>query len=160
MTLPMRALALVALLALPAAAQPIGGPPPDGGPGRGGPPRFMSQLYPPTMVMQSQDEIGLSDVQRDRIKAAMVDAERELTDDRWALEAETEKVSKLLEQPQVDQAAVLAQMDRVLAAESKLKKRHFALLLAIRDALTPAQRAKLDGMRRRDRPGPPPMPPE
>ena len=161
MTIAPRALVLVALLALPAAAQPMGHP--DGGPGRPQPPRFMAQLFPPSLVMQSQAELALSDAQRERIKSAMVDAERDLTDDRWTLEAESEKLATLLGKQDGDQAAALAQMDRVLAAETRLKKRHFALLLAIRDALTPAQRAKLTAARTREPHapfGPPPGPPE
>jgi Spy/CpxP family protein refolding chaperone len=153
-----RAFALTVALAAPVAAQPMG--PPDGGPGGGrgfGPPRFLARLFPPSLVMRSQEQLKLTDAQRDAIKTAMVETERELVEVRWTLEAESEKLDQVLQREQVDEAAALAQMDRVLAAEDGMKRRHLALLVRIRNLLTPDQRAQLKTLQASEppRPGPP-----
>ncbi len=156
------ALALTVALAAPVAAQPMG--PPDGGPGGRpfGPPRFMSRIFPPSLVMRNQEELKLTDAQREIIKTAMVEAERELVDLRWTLAAESEKLDRLLDRDRIDEAEALAQMDRVLAAEDRMKRRHLALLIRIRNALTPEQRAQLQVLRSSEPlpPGPPGPPPD
>ena len=109
MTPAMRACALTLALVAAAAAQPMG--PPDGGPGGGrpfAPPRFLSRLFPPSLVMRNQDALKLTDAQRDAIKAAMVETERELVDVRWTLESASEKLDRLLQGEQVDEAQALA----------------------------------------------------
>jgi Spy/CpxP family protein refolding chaperone len=47
---------------------------------------------------------------------------------------------------------VLEQVDRVLALERDLKRTKIALLVRIRNTLTPEQQAKLNGMRMRKQP--------
>jgi len=136
--------ALVALLAATTAlAQPMRR-------GRGAP-RFVERMFPPRLVMRHQDAIALGAEQRDRIKQAMTETERSLVDLRWALEAELEKLAQLLDADAVDEAAALAQADRVMQAEQRLKKAHLTLLIRIKNVLTPAQREKLQALRGRDR---------
>jgi hypothetical protein len=49
----------------------------------------------------------------------------------------------------VDEAAVLAQADKVMGLEREVKKAHLALLVRIKNLLTEAQKAKLTELRRR-----------
>lgn len=153
MTYVSTAVLALALCAAPSAAQPMG---PGGPPGRHGPPAFLKRLYPPGLVMRNQDEITLTDAQRDAIKQAMADTERQLLDVRWSMEAEGEKLERLLDADPVDETAALAQVDRVMAAESQMKRRHLALLIRIKNLLTPEQRDRLRTLRGRvPIPGPP-----
>ena len=157
--------ALVAVLlcgAVPLSAQP--GPPPGGGGemiggGPPGPPAFLSQVFPPKMVMEHQQEIGLKPAQAAAIKQAMSETQQKLLDLQWRLDAESEALGKLLANDHVDEAAVLAKLDQVTTIEQQVKKVNFALLVRIKNELDPEQQAKLRALRPAHRFGPPPGPP-
>src|SRR5262245_32849485 len=104
------------------------------GPGMGrpfGPPPFLAQLFPPKLVMEHQQEIGLTPAQMDAIKQAMSDAQQKLVDLQWRLEAESEALGKLLAGDHVDESAVLAKLAEVTAIEQQVKKVNFTLLVRI-----------------------------
>lgn len=124
-----------------------GGPPP-------GPPPFMSQLYPPKLVMEHQSEIGLRPAQAEAIKKAMGETQAKLVDLQWKLDAGTEAITQMLSSDHVDQAAVLAKLDEVLATEQQVKRLNFALLVEIKNQLDSDQQAKLRTLRSVRRPGP------
>src|ERR1043166_4485708 len=76
----------------PARADPEmmgGGSPP-------GPPPFMRQVFSPKLVMEHQQEIGLRPAQVEAIKHAMNEAQQQLVDLEWRLNAESEALGKLL----------------------------------------------------------------
>lgn len=151
----------------PASAQPrppqgIGGPGVMGPPS--GPPAFLSQVFPPKLVMEHQQEIALTPAQVEAIKQAMNETQQRLLDLQWRLDAESEALGKLLSSNRVDEAAVLAKLDQVTGIEAQVKKTNFALLVRIKNQLDPQQQAKLRALRP-SRPGgpgggPPPPPPE
>jgi len=163
MTLRSR-VALVAVLLLGfgrAHAQPrpdMGGPGMMGG-GPPGPPAFLSQVFPPAVVMQHQQEIGLRSAQADAIKKAMTEAQAQLVDLQWQLEAESEALGTLLAADHVDEGAVLAKLATVTGIEQQVKKVNFTLLVRIKNQLDPEQQAKLRGLRRQAPPGPGAPPP-
>jgi RNA polymerase sigma-70 factor (ECF subfamily) len=76
-------------------------------------------------------------------------------------EGESEKLADLLKGDTVDEKAALAQSERVLAAEQEIKQVHLALLIRIKNQLTPAQQKQLRELRKESRehrrPPPPPM---
>jgi Spy/CpxP family protein refolding chaperone len=137
------------LLASPLAimAQPTGEPPM--GPGLPGmsPPAFIENVFPPSLIMRHETEIGLTDAQRDAITKLMEDAQKSLVSSQWDVERESQKLSKLLEPQHIDDAAALAQVDQAMKAEEKLKKAHLTLLIQIKNILTPAQQEKLRQLR-------------
>jgi Spy/CpxP family protein refolding chaperone len=161
---------LVPLLAVrPAASRPPGGPGgPEGPVGMaggvlgggppGGAPAFMEQLFPPRLVMENQQELGLKPAQVDAIKKAILEAQQKLVDLQWKLEADTEALAKMLAQDEVDEAAVLAKLAEVTASEQRVKTINLTLLVRIKNELDPAQQAKLRALRRArpQRPHPPP----
>src|SRR5262245_53800276 len=134
------------------------------GPGMGrpfGPPPFLAQLFPPKLVMEHQQEIGLTPAQMDAIKQAMSDAQQKLVDLQWRLEAESEALGKLLAGDHVDESAVLAKLAEVTAIEQQVKRVNFTLLVRIKNQLDPQQQAKLRALRPSfGPPGGPPPPPE
>lgn len=148
----------------PAWAQ--GGPPPGGGgaeiAGSGppsGPPAFLSKVFPPKLVMEHQQEIGLRPSQADAIKQAMNETQQKLLELQWRLDAESEALAKLLSSDHVDEAAVLAKLDQVTSIEQQVKKVNFALLVRIKNQLDPEQQAKLRALRPAHSFGPPGPPP-
>lgn len=128
------------------------GPPP-------GPPPFLRSVFPPKLVMEHQQEIGLRAEQADAIKDAMRQTQHALVDLQWRLDAETEALGKLLEADRADEAAVLAKLDEVTSIERQVKKANFALLVKIKNQLDSDQQAKLRVLRQRSRPEPPGPPP-
>ena len=104
-------------------------------------------LYPPELVMQHQIELGLGDAERQALRQAVQQAQVKFTDLQWRLSAETERLDAILRDPVLREAQVLAQVDRVLALERDLKRTKIALLVRIKNMLTPEQQAKLAGMR-------------
>jgi Spy/CpxP family protein refolding chaperone len=146
MTRARSAAALLALVALtPALA--VAGPPH----GRMGRPEFLDELFPPRLVMRHQSDIGLRPEQREAISKAMTATETRLVEVQWQLEEQSAALRKLLAQPSVDQAAALAQAERVMALEQEMKKAHLALLIQIKNQLDPAQQEKLRPLRAKRR---------
>jgi Spy/CpxP family protein refolding chaperone len=133
------------------------GPPPPGGPA------FLKYVFSPKLVMENQQELALTAAQTEGIKQAMNQTQQELLDVQWRLDAESEALGKLLATDHVDEAAVLAKLDQVTATEQQVKRINFALLVRIKNLLTPDQQAKLRTLMQRPGAGPggpPPPPPD
>jgi Spy/CpxP family protein refolding chaperone len=137
----------------------MGGPEVLGAPGPPGPPGFLAQLFPPKLVMEHQQEIDLRADQAEGIREAMKTAQQTLVDLQWRLDAESEKLGKLLAAAHVDEAAVIAKLDEVTEIERQVKKVNFTLLVRVKNQLDPQQQAKLRELRPAPRPGPPGAPP-
>jgi len=67
------------------------------------------------------------------------------------MQEETGRFGELLDKPLVDQAAALAQIDKVLAVEREVKRAHIGLLIQIKNQLTAEQQARLAQLRPADR---------
>ena len=128
-------------------APPMGQRPP--GPGPGGPDDWGRNFFPPELVMQHQSEIGLQESQRATLTSAIQQAQNKFMDMQWKLSAEGEKMGKLLQGAQVDEAQVLEEVDRILNLEREIKKAQISLMVRIKNTLTPAQQAKLAEIRSR-----------
>ena len=119
-------------------------------PGSGaGPDDWARHFFPPEMVMQNQGEIGLQDSQRAALSSAVQLAQGKMMEVQWKVGAEAEKLSRLIEKTQIDEAQVLEQVDRILGFEREIKKAQVTLLVRIKNTLTPAQQAKLAEIRGR-----------
>ena len=141
--------AILCLLAgFTAAQQP--GPPPAGGPDRGpkvypmGVDPLGQSLFPPELVMMNQQMIGLTDEQKSYLRTEIRDAQIKFTDLQWKLQDEGEKMFSLVRQPHVDEQQALAQLEKVLSVEREVKRAQIALLVRIKNKLTPEQQSKLD----------------
>jgi Spy/CpxP family protein refolding chaperone len=126
--------AMFLLLLLPAAASAQAG---------GGDDPFARYLFPPDRVMSHSLEIGLEDAQKTAIKNEVQKAQPKFTDAQFELQAEGERMIRLLQEKLVDETKVLAEVDRILAVEKEMKKAQITLLVRIKNVLTPAQQTKL-----------------
>jgi Spy/CpxP family protein refolding chaperone len=106
-----------------------------------------TNLFPPELVMQHQQEIGLSDEQRSFIMSEIQQAQQRATTQQWQLQREVETMAELLRHDTVDEARTIAQLDRVLAAEREIKRIQITLVVRIRNRLTADQRARLTALR-------------
>ena len=106
-------------------------------------------LFAPELVMRHAADLGLEERQRTAIKDAIQKAQSRFVDSQWDLQAETERMVRLLQARPVDEGAVLAQADRVMNLEREVKKTHLGLLVRIKNVLTAAQQDKLVALRRK-----------
>ena len=154
-----RVLALLILggaLARPALSQP----------GKPGEDPLARLFFPPELVLQYASDIRLQAEQRklivDAVKSVqgelfelqmqMVERSQELMKALGAVRTEQRAEAERAESAQrLDEAAVLAEVDKVLAVEREMKRRQMQLLIRIRNALTREQQQRL--MVYRDNPG-------
>ncbi len=100
-------------------------------------------FFPPELIMMSRAQIGLTNEQQDNIRTRVQKTQASSEDLRQRLESETAALSSLARKDKVDEAAVAAQLDRVLAVEHDLKHLQIGLLVGIKNLLTPEQQGKL-----------------
>ena len=100
-------------------------------------------LFPPEVVLMAGDQIGLTQDQREAFRAHVEKTQPRSNELTERLTRETAALSTLARQERVDEAALTAQLDKVLDAERDLKHLHIGLLAWIKNLLTPEQQAKL-----------------
>jgi Spy/CpxP family protein refolding chaperone len=107
-------------------------------------------LFPPDKVLGHAHELGLDDAQRKSIRGELQKAQPRFLDLQLDIQAEVEKMTQLLQEKPVDEAKVMAQLDRVLAIEKEAKKTQIALLVRIKNLLTPEQQSKMGALQKAD----------
>lgn len=133
------AICLLLALAAPArnSAQPPGEDP------------IAKHVFPPELVMKYGQEIGLDDRQRIALRETVQTVQSKFLDFQWDLQEESQKLVRLLQAQPVNEAAVLAEVDKVLALEREIKRAQISLLVKIKNLLTEPQQAKLLELRKR-----------
>jgi Spy/CpxP family protein refolding chaperone len=104
---------------------------------------FAGNLFPPELIMQNQQALGLSEEQKNFIKDELRKTPGLLTDVQFDLPKEMEKLVALMKQVPVDEAQTLTQLDKVLELERKIKRTHVGLLIRLKNNLKPEQQTKL-----------------
>src|SRR5215468_1286377 len=77
---------------------------------------FGDSFFAPELVMQHQEEIKLTDDQKNLLKGELRKAQLQFTELQWKLQDEYEKLAALVKQSHVDEQQTLAQLDRILDA--------------------------------------------
>lgn len=106
-------------------------------------------VFPPELVMQNQQAIGLSDDQKASLKTEMRQAQTHFTELQWKLQDEMERLATLLKPAKVDEQQALAQLEKVLSAERDIKHTQMSLLIRIKNHLTADQQARLQEIQKR-----------
>ncbi|HKZ53459.1 MAG TPA: periplasmic heavy metal sensor [Candidatus Acidoferrales bacterium] len=114
-------------------------------------------LFPPELVMANQRAIGLDADQKTYLRQEIAEAQSRFITLQWDLQDAMETLHNLLTQEQVNEPQVLAQLDKVLDAERRIKRAQMTLMVRIKNKLTPEQQAHLRELR--PRPPAPPRPP-
>ncbi len=104
---------------------------------------FAGAFFPPEIIYLTGEQIGLTSVQREAFRARVDTTQTRAAELGQQLTRETSALSALAKQDRVQEAALIAQLDRVLDAERELKHLHIGLLAWIKNFLTPEQQAKL-----------------
>lgn len=104
-------------------------------------------LFPPELIMQNQQAIGLEDVQKASMLAEISKAQGRLGEIQGQLQDAMTSLVSLLKPNTVDEPQVLAQLDKVLNSEREMKRTHLGLMVRIKNKLTPEQQARLQELR-------------
>jgi Spy/CpxP family protein refolding chaperone len=100
-------------------------------------------FFPPELVMQRQQEIGLTADQRNAIVNVIAEAQPRFVEAQWQLQPETAALAELVRGDRVDEQQVLAQIDRVLDIERQIKRLQIEMLIRIKNQLTLEQQQQL-----------------
>ena len=104
-------------------------------------------LFAPDQVLANQKAIGLDDAQRNYVRAEVLKAQTRFTELQFQLQDAMESLVMLLKQNPVDETQVMAQLDKVLNAEREVKHTQIALMVRIKNKLTPEQQSRLRQLR-------------
>ncbi len=102
-----------------------------------------AQFFPPDLVMNNADAIGLKQSQRLAIVADVKALQEDVAPLALRMEAARDRLVATLEKDNADEAAVLKALEDVLMIERNVKRRHITALLRIRNQLSREQRAEL-----------------
>ena len=100
---------------------------------------FKGKLFPPNIVLEHQDELGLTKEQFTAIRAAVVEVQSNVAEYEWDLRIAYQEIMAELDNSPVESDKVLELIDKVLAAENKVKKLQVAMLVELRNLLTDEQ---------------------
>jgi len=100
-------------------------------------------LFPPELVIQYQEALGLTEEKITLLETELHQAQARFADLQEQLQAEAEKMVELVKQGRPDESKTLAQLDKVLNLEREIKRAQIALLIKIKNSLTPEQQTKL-----------------
>jgi len=108
---------------------------------------FGQHLFPPELVMQHQQKIGLRSDQRTAITEAIQQLQARVVELQWRMQEEGQRLAEIFQRAQVNEGEALAQVDRVLGVEREVKRAHMTMLIRIKNTLTPEQQAMLRSLR-------------
>jgi Spy/CpxP family protein refolding chaperone len=112
---------------------------------------FKNYLFPPELVMQNQQALGLTEEQKNYLKTELRQAQQRFAELQWKLEDEMERLTLLLREHTADEPKALAQLEKVLAAERDIKHTQMSLLIRIKNHLKPEQQARLQDIQNKSR---------
>jgi hypothetical protein len=107
-----------------------------------------ARLFPPDLVLHNGEAIGLSDEKRQEIVSRVEKAQTRFQELEQALRKERDAMMAQLDREKPDEAAVLKQLDVLLAREREMKREQFGLMLSLRNMLTAEQQVRLKELRK------------
>jgi Spy/CpxP family protein refolding chaperone len=106
-------------------------------------------LFAPELIMQHQEELRLSDNQKNLLKVESRKAATRFTELQWQLQDEAEKLAEIVKRQHIDEQEALAELDKILDVEREIKHLQVALVVRLKNALTPEQQARLMEIKRK-----------
>ena len=137
-------------------------PQPPGQPAQAIPPHppgdpLAGNLFPPELVMQHKQAIGLTEQQKTAIREELIKASTHFNELQFQMQDEMETLAGLTKGTTIDEQRVLAQLDKVLAVEREVKRAQLAVAIRIKNKLTAEQQTQLQEIQRHMHQPPPPQ---
>ena len=101
----------------------------------------------PELVMRNQQELDLTEAQRNTIVHEIQQAQTQFTGLRWDVQNETQALERLLQARSGDETELLTQLDKILDLERDIKRTQLVLAVRIRNLLDEGQLNKLEEFR-------------
>lgn len=108
-----------------------------------------ANFYPPELVQHAHELIRLTEEQATLLKAEFAQTQERIAGLKQQVETEMEALGKLTQKSRPDEAAVLAQAGKAMKLENEMKQAQLALLVKIKNVLTPEQQQQLDKIKGR-----------
>ena len=108
---------------------------------------FKGTLFAPNIILEHQDELGLTKDQFTAIKAAVVEVQASVAEHEWDLREAYMKTLASLDETPIDEEQVLENVDAALLAENQVKKLQVRMLVRLRKLLTEEQVEYLQALR-------------
>jgi hypothetical protein len=102
-------------------------------------------FFAPALVLRNEQRIKLKPEQRTAITESVQQLQNKVVDLQSRMEQEGERLAKVVHRDEVSDGAALGQLDRVLAVERDVKRARIAMLIRIKNTLTPEQQEILRG---------------
>jgi Spy/CpxP family protein refolding chaperone len=99
--------------------------------------------FAPDQVLAHGETLGLDDRQVATVRRETRRIQEVFSAQYRRVRAAHRDLERMLAMPHADEGTVMATLDRILAIEWELKRLQVRLLLRVRNALTPAQQARL-----------------
>ena len=112
-------------------------------------------LFPPELVMQNRQALGLSEEQKAAIKDELMKASARFNDLNWQMQDEMETMANLTKGTTIDEQRVLAQLDKILNIEREVKRTQISLSIRLKNKLTAEQQTQLQQLQHQMQPRPP-----
>ena len=106
-------------------------------------PEFMQHLFAPELILGNARAIDLRPEQRQFMMNELKETQLRATEAQFGVYEAALQLNDLSEAAQIDEAAMVEAARLVFAAEGQVKEAHLTLLIRMRNALSPGQRAKL-----------------
>ncbi len=100
---------------------------------------FKGKLFPPKIVLEHQDALGLTKNQFKAIKAAVVEVQTNVAEHEWDMREAYRRVLAGLDEMPIDENSALENIRAVLLAENQIKLAQVTMLIKIRNLLTDEQ---------------------
>jgi hypothetical protein len=101
------------------------------------------KLFTPEAILRNQARLKLTDEQRQQIGVELKRVQAQAAESDWLIMSEGLEIQAMIEGHPIDAQAVLPRIERVLAAENAKKKLYVAMLINLKNLLSPAQVAIL-----------------
>lgn len=105
---------------------------------------FKGKLFPPNVILEQQDQLGLTKDQFKAIKTAVVEVQSRVAEHEWDMREAYMQIMSELDKSPIDEDSVLALVDKALGAENRVKKEQMTMLIRLRNLMTEEQLAWLE----------------
>ena len=100
---------------------------------------FQGKLFAPNVILEHRDQLQLSKDQFTAIRAAVVEVQAGVAEHEWDMQEAYQALMLELEKSPIDEDKVLEHAGKALLAENQVKKKQMAMLVRLKNLLSPAQ---------------------
>ena len=100
---------------------------------------FKGKLFPPNVIIEHKEELGLTKQQFTEVRAAVVEVQSGIAEFEWDMQEAYQELMRELDKAPIDEAAVIEHANKALLAENQVKKMQMAMLVRLRNLLNEDQ---------------------